>query len=428
MSLVVAALERVARVRPSGVAIEQAGVAVRYGELIASVEESSRRLRREGLVPGDAVVLQADNVARLVEGALAVRAAGGVACLAPGGELPFRARFSLGMNGPQALLRPLEAMPDRLPDGTAWVRVTSGTTGSARAVAFTEEQALASALRSAGMMGLEASDALVSTLPAATAYGWTAGVMGPLLAGARTIHRDAWNLRGLLAAADGVAWILASPPAVRGLARLEPDARSARRPRILTAAARYPDDAARACGERHGLAVIDRYGVAECGPVAQADEPDAVLRVAAGVSVRARQDGRLEVASDGVGIGYVGEQAGFAGRFTTADLTESLGDGRFHVVARADRIVRRAGRSVDLARVERLLVSLPGVARAHVEARPGALDLQLVARVRPSREGLGDVAALEARLREKLEPWERPSRIEVAGEDEVTAKWEGPAC
>jgi acyl-coenzyme A synthetase/AMP-(fatty) acid ligase len=212
---------------------------------------------------------------------------------------------------------------------------------------------------------------------------------------------------------------------VRALARLDADGPPPVRTRLLTATAAYPDAAARTNDERHGLTVIDRYGTAECGPVAQANEWGASLRPAVGVSVRSHGgQGCLEIASDAVGIGYVGERAVFSGHFATADVAEIASDRSFRVLARADRIVRRAGRSVDLARVERLLASLPGVARARVEVWPGALDIQLVARVCLNDGEAGDVRALQAQLSAELEPWERPSRLEVGPGDQVAAKWE----
>ena len=339
MSQVVAALERVARSHPAEIAIEQAGATVRYDALIASVHALGERLRRDGLACGDSVTVQGGAVASLVQAALAVRASGGVPCLAPSISSAFRARFALTVAASEATLRALDAPAQALPEGTAWVRVTGGTTGAARAVAFNEGQALAAARRSAEMLGLEAGDTLVSSAPPVTAYGWNAGVLGPLLAGARVLHREAWDLRGILTSArDGVAWIVATPPVVRALGRLDSDARPRTRSRLLTATSSYPDEAAQICAERHGLAIIDRYGAAECGPVAQADEPGGALRPATGASVRVFGDGRLEIASDAVGIGYVGEGAAFGGRFATADCAELLGDGRFRILARADRI------------------------------------------------------------------------------------------
>ncbi len=314
--------------------------------------------------------------------------------------------------------------PDHaLPQGTAFLRATSGTTGTPRFVAFSEAQAASAARRSGSMLALEPGQVVVTTVPATTSFGWVAGLLGPLLAGVTVVVAPSQAPREMLelAALWRAAWIVTTPPLVRSLARLLALERQ-RRPavRVLVASSEYPSEAASQL-LAHDVRVVDRYGASEAGPVAQAPEPLAALRPASGVEVAVR-NGCLEVRSDAVALGELGGRR-FDGVFQTTDLVRLEPDGGFRLLGRADRIVRRAGRSIDLERLETLLRGLPGIDGARVVAEPGALDVELVARVVAAAGASMSPESVLAQIAPQLEPWERPRRLEFVAASEATGKW-----
>ncbi len=111
----------------------------------------------------------------------------------------------------------------------------------------------------------------------------------------------------------------------------------------------------------------------------------------------------------------------FAGAETQrmGDRAELLPDGRFRLLARADRVVKVEGKRVSLARVEAALAALPDVADAAALALGGEGAETLAAVVALTPEGEADLAAhgafrfsraLRKRLSDQLEPAERPKR------------------
>jgi acyl-coenzyme A synthetase/AMP-(fatty) acid ligase len=373
--------------RSDAIALRDGVETVGYGDL-------ARALDRAAAAPRSGVcVITEPRPLRAVVAALAARAAGAVPLvLAPGQPAP-----------------PLDV---ELPAGTAFLRATGGTTARPRLVAFDEAGAHATAWTYGELLALEAGSALALTVPPSAGYGWNAWI-GPLVRGATVWHVPATAPRAFLDALrdPGVAWGGTTPPVVRALARL--DGAGGRATRVIVGAATYPAAEAAEAQRRHGVAVFDRYGATEAGPLAQSDEPGGPLRAAGGVTLRlAGEPPTIEVSGPQVALGYVGGP-GFGGVFRTADGADFDGDGRFRLRGRTDRVVRRLARPVDLAAVEDAIAALPGVARCRVRVEPGALDVELVAQVVPGPGPAPAPAELHAALAARLDPWERPTRIEV---------------
>ncbi|MHC5209172.1 MAG: AMP-binding protein [Planctomycetota bacterium] len=396
------------------VALGYAGRSLTRGELGEAIDRTADALCRQGLVSGDAVGVVCAHPLDAVVLTLATRRAEAVACpLAPGTSPPSPLRWRASLEaGVPAVQRLRDGVP--LPAGTAWLRATSGSSGSMRFIATSEEQALAALRRSGALLGLEPGDAIVSSVAPWTSYGWSSAVLGPLVAGAEVRLVSPLAPRDLLAplTAGSVSWAVTTAPVVSALARLSPAAGSGRA-RVLVSTAPYPLREAEALSRTHRLDVINRYGATEAGPIAQAREPLGPLYAAPGVDVRPAGDPAvLEVRSDGVGIGEVGG-APHAGVFRTADRAKFDPDGGFRLTGRMDRVVRRAGRPVDLAHVETTLAGLPGVALARVQVTPGRIDCDLQADVVPTADARLDGEALLRELSRHLEPWERPRGISV---------------
>lgn len=363
------------------------------------------------------VVRAADPLNALID-ALAVRLAGAVPLLcAP--DAPDPAALADALTAP-------------LPPETAWLLPTSGTTGAPRLVAVTDAQALAASLTHTRLSAASPGRAQAVTVPPWTAYGRNTW-LGALLGGATVRYSPPTAPRALLSALanPAVDFGATTPPVVRALARLSPTPASsspgAARAPLITAAAAYPTDAAAAVAERHQIAVLDRYGATEVGPIAQAREPGGPLHPAPEVRLRAvraapSEPERLEVSSPSVALGLVGGPP-FGGVFRTADACALGPDGTLRLLGRVDRVIKRMGRQVDLAALERHVASLPGVGHARLRVAPGALDTELIALIVPSTDDAPDPRVLDAELA-RLAPWERPTRVELVSPSAIDpSKW-----
>ena len=404
-------------------------------EVLRRVEAAAAALRAAGVASGDVVSVHADAAIPALCASLAVRSLDAVPFLSGSAESPPElASVSWSPDtGPRRVREPGSA---RLPAAVAWLRATGGTTGRARIAGFSDAAALAAAVRSGAALGPEPSGPVVTTLSPRTGYGWNSGFAGPWLGGWTVIVVPPVSPSGVLLArlSHAAAAIVTTPPVVRALARAAVPAgtTSARPTRVYVAGSAYPDDDARIVLERHGLAVLDRYGSTESGLVAQAREPGGPLWPVPDMAVRGVGDPpTIEVRGPGLAWGYVASDerpaAPFDGVWATADRIVAAADGSFRLRGRADRVVKRAGRPVDLAAIERVLAARPGIALASVRSQPGELDLEIVAEVVPRPGVVLDAGELARDLAGCLPPWERPSTIRVLEQapDAGWGKWSG---
>jgi len=100
-----------------------------------------------------------------------------------------------------------------------------------------------------------------------------------------------------------------------------------------------------------------------------------------------------------------------SGFFVTADRAAPVAGNRFLILGRADRIVKIAGKRVDLEEIREKLRRIPGVTDAHVTTVPlkGARQTEIVALVasdQPARQVRAAVRSLD-------DPYGRPRRIRI---------------
>lgn len=151
-----------------------------------------------------------------------------------------------------------------------------------------------------------------------------------------------------------------------------------------------------------------------------------------GVAIRQRRDDAEPwTPLKGVGIRLDDEQvlqvlspfAG-AGEQRMGDRAEILPDGRFRLLARADRVVKIEGKRVSLTRVEAALAGTPGVAEVAALGLGGEGEETLAVVLVLTPEGGSELAklgafrftrALRNSLSEALEPAERPKRWRIVG-------------
>jgi acyl-coenzyme A synthetase/AMP-(fatty) acid ligase len=274
--------------------------------------------------------------------------------------------------------RPLpEASPLR--QGHILLR-TSGSLGAPKLVAHSHAGLLANASNTVDRLALRTDDRVLVPVPLAHMYGLGAGLLPALFAGASVDILDAANLLRYLERErkrrPTVAFL--TPNLCATL--LRPRAAAEQYRHVVVAGDKLsPETFAAAEAIYHR--VVNLYGSTEMGVIAAADArtphgPTTVGRSLPGVALRVRptldgsSTGELLCAHPHGFVGYVDDSGAPLPRpeddgwYATRDLADLAPSGELEVLGRCDHAVKRDGRLVMLADVERALERLPGVERA----------------------------------------------------------------
>jgi o-succinylbenzoate---CoA ligase len=166
-----------------------------------------------------------------------------------------------------------------------------------------------------------------------------------------------------------------------------------------------------------GVRVVTTYGMSEtCGGCVYDGQP------LDGVTVRLRDDGRVELGGPVVFAGYrlrpdLTAAALVDGRHVTQDLGRWSADGRLEVLGRADDVIVSGGVNVPAALVERVVAGHPGVAACAVVGRPDPeWGERVVAVVQPvDWSSAPDVESLRAFAADALELAALPREVVTLG-------------
>ncbi len=313
---------------------------------------------------------------------------------------------------------PDEAADAELPDVDAaaagLILYTSGTTGVAKAAAFSHASLAAHACNVAATVGLDATDVILGALPLTHSFGCRMVLLLATVTGARIelLSRfDGPRALARLAAAGVTFWpavptMLAAVSAVAG-----PELRSLRW--ILSAGAPLPDALCRRAEARLGCAVRQGYGLTEAS-FSTIDAPPAarvvgsVGRPVAGVELRLGSDGEVQVRGPHVMLGYVDDPDATAaalgdGWLRTGDVGRIDDDGRLTIVDRAKDLIIRGGNNVYPSEVEAALAAHTAVAEVAVVGRPDEYYGEEVVAVVVRRAGATvDAEALSVFARERV--------------------------
>jgi acyl-CoA synthetase (AMP-forming)/AMP-acid ligase II len=297
------------------------------------------------------------------------------------------------------------------------VKLTSGSTGVPRARRFTHAQMLGDGRQVCATMGIRPDDLNLAVVPLGHSYG-LGNLVIPLLAQGTAMVCAASPLPNVLAA-DCARWhptiFPAVPTLLRALVRADVDpADFASLRLVISAGSALPPDDANAFATRFGRRVHGFYGASETGGISYDRTGEATLTgrsVGApmeGVTLRWRRGQRFVVQSAAV----MGN-----GCFMPADRGRIDEFGELALLGRAGRLVKIAGRRLDLAEIEATLRAVPGVRDAWAMAHPKLADA-LAAAV------AADLSPAELRqaLRARLAPWKIPERLLVLPEFPHTAR------
>ncbi|MEO7933812.1 MAG: class I adenylate-forming enzyme family protein [Chthoniobacterales bacterium] len=300
---------------------------------------------------------------------------------------------------------------------TSLLKVTSGTTGTPRLIAFTLAQILADSDNIFATMGLLESDVNYGAVPLSHSYGFS-NLLTPLLTFGIPLVISQDNLpQAMLAGLTNTrATVLAGIPVLyQSLTRLNltlpPTVRL-----CITAGAPLSSEVAREFHSQNGRKIHSFYGASECGGICydasqEVDLPQGFVgQPMSGVEVELENE-RIAVRSAAVGLGYfpaTENDSLLEGIFRPSDLVELTSWG-FRITGRVSDFINITGKKLDPQTVETIIEKIPGVSRAIVcgvpHERRGELAVAIVETSHVSREKILTIC------RNILAPWQVPSDV-----------------
>lgn len=312
-------------------------------------------------------------------------------------------------------------------DGRRLVKLTSGSTGAPRPLAFTDAQMLADGRQVCSGMDIRASDVNFGLIPFGHSYG-LGNLVLPLLAQGTGIVCGTAALPHAMAESI-VTWkptvFPAVPAVLNALVGSDVDpARLQSLRTIISAGAPLTADVAEAFFAKFGRKVHNFYGSSETGGITYDVTGDAARKGRGvgtplpGVQLTFDRGQRFTVESAAVHtIGNRQRHANRLGVHQPADLGVLTPEGELVLLGRAGRFVKIAGRRLNLAEVERALKQMPGVRDALVTSHPARADA-LAAAIATDLT-TDDV---RAGLRERLAGWKIPKKFVILSAFPLTAR------
>jgi long-chain acyl-CoA synthetase len=305
------------------------------------------------------------------------------------------------------------------------LKITSGTTGTRRAVRFREPQLLADCRNICATMGIRPDDVNFGVIPFSHSYGFS-NLIAPLLyQGTRLLcstdrmPRAVYNhLRS-----GGTTVFPGTPALFQALSSL-PDLGEPLGIRLcISAGAPLAPEIARQFHRRFGLKIHSFYGSSECGGIAydRSEDPERpsgfVGSPLDGVQVSKIDEDRIAVRGPNVADGYFpnSDLSTLDGlRFVPGDIIQWSNLG-MQLIGRVSDFVNIAGKKVHPAIIEEHLRKMPGVLDAIVFGVPSATrNEELVAYVVASNAVSRQL--LETHCREGLSGWQVPREFQLVSE------------
>lgn len=311
---------------------------------------------------------------------------------------------------------------------TSLFKVTSGTTGTPRLIAFTLVQILADSDNICTTMGLLNTDVNYGAVPLSHSYGFS-NLLTPLLTQGIPLVVEQDNLPHAMIAGltNTRATVLAGIPVLyQSLTRLGLDLPPTVR-LCITAGAPLSSEVAREFHAQNQRKIHSFYGASECGGICydaseEVDLPQGFVgQPMSGVEVE-WENGRITVRSAAVGLGYLPATENdplMLGIFRPSDLVELTSRG-YRITGRISDFINITGKKLDPQMVESIIERIPGVSRAIVCGVPHERRGELaIAIVETSMVAADDVLTI---CRQSLAPWQVPSDIWLLEQIPVTER------
>ena len=367
--------ERIQSHDPEKIALRDADQVVCYGDLAQEIQS-----RIEALANVSVLAIALDNGVEWVLWDLAALKAQIPCVPVPPFFTQGQISHLLQSAGVSCLLSPegLRSTGTRreglLPQGTAKITFTSGTTGIPKGVCLPSSAMENVAGGIVEVLGDEFAGTHVGVLPLAVLLENVAGVYAGLMAGCTVELTSLQNfgqtyehLHDVLGRTRATSIILV-PEILRFLMAQVATNGALPNLKFIAVGGSKIDPELITQARAMGLPVYEGYGLSECASVVSLNTPHADKPGTAGKllpHVRARiNDGEIQVKTPGF-LGYIGEDA--SGLFNTGDLGQIDDDGFLSVTGRKKNVlITSYGRNVSPEWVEAALLSQPAIAQALV--------------------------------------------------------------
>jgi acyl-CoA synthetase (AMP-forming)/AMP-acid ligase II len=318
------------------------------------------------------------------------------------------------------------------PDATRWselvpdfLKLTSGTTSTPRAVRFRASQLLADCENICATMGITDLDVNYGVIPFSHSYGFSNLITPLLVRGVRLVVSNERLPRAILdgLAATRATVLPATPVFFQKLAELDHPAKPEALRLCISAGAPLPSQPASLFSAKFGLKIHTFYGSSECGGIAYDATNEAhyedgfVGQPMKGVDIAfGDESGPISVSGSAVGDGYFPEKDPTVlggGYFVPSDLVRRTERG-LYLVGRTSDVINVAGRKLNPLEVEARLAEFPGVKQVVVFGVQSALRGE-----EPVAVVAGKGLTRDALLRfcqEKLSAWQVPRDLWLVGE------------
>lgn len=371
--------------------VDDAGRAASFAAVDSLARRMAAGLAARGVRPGDRVALMAPNSPAFVACWFGIAYAGAAVVPIPTVSAPpevahrlAHARCRLLVDA--AVLEELAradgaAAPAAGGEGdVAMILYTSGTTGTAKAAAFSHASLATHTANVARTVGIGADDVILGALPLTHSFGCRMVMLLAAHTGARVALMARFDAARALARldADGVTWWPAVPTMLAA-ACAQPGPPPRALGWVLSAGAPLPDALCRRAEARLGCEVRQGYGLTEAS-FSTIDAPPApralgtVGRPVAGVELRLVA-GEIQVRGPHRTLGYLDDAAATAAALDgdwlrTGDVGRLDAEGRLVIVDRTKDLIIRGGNNVYPSEVEAALAAHPAVAEVAVVGRP----------------------------------------------------------
>jgi long-chain acyl-CoA synthetase len=303
------------------------------------------------------------------------------------------------------------------------LKLTSGTTATPRAIRFRSEQLLADCDQICETMGISDADLNFGVIPISHSYGFS-NLLTPLIARAMPIilSHDRTPRAVLVDLARTNATVFPGMPIFyQAFCEMENAPALPKLRLCISAGAPLSTSVAKKFQERFRLAVHSFYGASECGGICYDREAKNEIHGFVGEPMKdvdleivdpTDEASQMRVSSAAVGDGYFPEpdpEKLGNGIFVPDDLLLRYDSG-FKIVGRISDLINVAGKKLNPAVIEAVLLRFPGVRQAVAFGRESALRNEEVAACVATDVDPSETDLIEF-CRRELTAWQVPKRV-----------------
>lgn len=453
---------------PDSAAVHDDFGTLTFSELFEEAEALKLQLIKRGVGEGQAVGVMARNGRNFIIGIFAVSGTG--ACVMPmshqlkkdelamhikdaslnfilddfSGIDPLGSRDFIPLKNGQIRVaktgHPTEVFAPHV-ENPAFMRFTSGTTGTAKGVIISHQSAIERIEEANTALQLGPDDTVVWVLP--IAYHFVVSILLYVRFGTAIAITKDFLPQSIIESINRFNGTLlyASPMQIRLLARVEERAAVPSLKKVISTSASISPDVCVEFYEKYGIPVSQAYGIIEIGlPIINFEKPqefpNAVGYALKGYDVAVLDDngrpvgsgtiGHLAIKGKGMFDGYLNppltrEEVTRNGYFLTADFARKEQDGLIIVEGRQKSVINVSGNKVFPEEVEGILETRPEIELAKISGVPHPIMGQIIqAEVILKNGQTINVEDVLTYCRKRLSTYKIPQRISIVDELPMT--------